>query len=155
MDDHGALTALTTLARALVDDSLYMTLGTADEAGHPWVSPVYFAPVGYREFLWVSRTYRRHSQNLAVRPEVSIVIFDSTVPINTGRAVYVDGLAGEVPADLLADRLEHYSHRAVAHGSSPVTVAEVTGAVPHRLYRATATHIWALDENDDRIPVTP
>jgi nitroimidazol reductase NimA-like FMN-containing flavoprotein (pyridoxamine 5'-phosphate oxidase superfamily) len=65
-----------------------MVLGTADEAGLPWVTPVWFAPNGYREFLWVSDPERRHSWNLAVRPQVSIVIFDSTVPIGTGQAVY-------------------------------------------------------------------
>ena len=30
-------------ARTIIDANLYMTLGTADETGRPWASPVYFA----------------------------------------------------------------------------------------------------------------
>ena len=42
------------IARAIIDSSRYLTLGTADESGLPWVSPVWYAPDGYREFFWVS-----------------------------------------------------------------------------------------------------
>lgn len=38
------------VARAIIDANRYMTLGTADETGLPWVSPVWFAPSGYSEF---------------------------------------------------------------------------------------------------------
>ena len=31
------------IAKAIIDSNLYLTLGTADEAGRPWVSPVYYA----------------------------------------------------------------------------------------------------------------
>ncbi|MGH2983761.1 MAG: pyridoxamine 5'-phosphate oxidase family protein [Solirubrobacterales bacterium] len=34
---------LDAVARAIIDSNLYMTLGTADQSGRPWVSPVYFA----------------------------------------------------------------------------------------------------------------
>lgn len=34
--------------RSVTDANLYMTLGTADEAGTPWASPVYFARSDYR-----------------------------------------------------------------------------------------------------------
>ena len=41
--------------RAVIDSNSYMTLGTADESGRPWVSPVWFAHSGYREF-WPEQT---------------------------------------------------------------------------------------------------
>jgi nitroimidazol reductase NimA-like FMN-containing flavoprotein (pyridoxamine 5'-phosphate oxidase superfamily) len=50
----------TATARAIIDANLYMVLGTADEAGRPWVSPVYFAHSGYNEFFWVSRPETKH-----------------------------------------------------------------------------------------------
>jgi hypothetical protein len=37
-------------ARAIIDSNFYMTLGTADEEGRPWVSPVYYAAEGYAKF---------------------------------------------------------------------------------------------------------
>src|SRR5215211_8649700 len=78
-----------TMAKAIIDGNSYMTLGTADAAGVPWASPVWYAPASYREYFWVSRPSARHSQNIAVRPQVGVVIFDSTVPISTGKAVYM------------------------------------------------------------------
>ena len=62
------------MARAIVDANSYLTLGTADAEGLPWASPVWYAPASYREFFWVSKPGARHSQNIAVRPEVGIVI---------------------------------------------------------------------------------
>lgn len=37
------------VARAVIDGNRYMVLGTADEGGRPWVSPVYYTPSGYSE----------------------------------------------------------------------------------------------------------
>jgi Pyridoxamine 5'-phosphate oxidase len=71
-----------------------MTLGTADETGRPWASPVYFAHADYREFVWVSKPGARHSRNIAARPEVGIVVFDSHAPIETGGGVYMSATAG-------------------------------------------------------------
>jgi nitroimidazol reductase NimA-like FMN-containing flavoprotein (pyridoxamine 5'-phosphate oxidase superfamily) len=65
-NDRGAI------AREIVDANLYMVLATADEAGRPWASPVYYTPDGYT--YWVSSSEARHSQNLAARPELGIVI---------------------------------------------------------------------------------
>ena len=36
---------LDAVARAILDANHYMTLGTADENGPPWVSPLYYAPL--------------------------------------------------------------------------------------------------------------
>jgi len=41
---------LGTIARTIIDTNFYMTLGTADENGRPWVSPVYYAHQGYANF---------------------------------------------------------------------------------------------------------
>ena len=87
---------LTALGRAIIEANLYMVLGTADENGRPWVSPVYFAHADFREFYWVSRPETNHSRNLAERPQIGIVIFDSQVPISTGQAVYMSASAGEL-----------------------------------------------------------
>src|SRR5918999_5209136 len=83
-------------ARAIIDTNLYLTLGTVDADGRPWTSPVYFAPAGDREFYWLSATDAQHSRHLAERPQVSMVIFDSTVAPYHGRAVYAVGEAHEL-----------------------------------------------------------
>jgi nitroimidazol reductase NimA-like FMN-containing flavoprotein (pyridoxamine 5'-phosphate oxidase superfamily) len=78
MKDQADLSAI---ARTIIDSNDYMVLATADESGLPWASPVWYAPEEYRELFWVSSPEARHSRNLAARPELAIVIFDSTVAV--------------------------------------------------------------------------
>lgn len=138
-------------ARGLLDVNRYLTLGTVDADGSPWTTPVYFAPAGERDYYWMSDVDARHSRNLADRPRVSIVVFDSSVPPYHGRAVYAVGEAREVTADELDLGLRTYpgpSHRdAVA-----VTRDDVTGTSPYRLYRATASEVWVLCPREPRQP---
>jgi hypothetical protein len=49
---------LADIVRKVVDDNVYMVLGTADRAGRPWVSPVFYAVEAYRDFYWI--VARRH-----------------------------------------------------------------------------------------------
>ena len=88
-----------------------MTLATADAAGVPWASPVWYAPRGYSELFWISYPDARHSRNLAERPQLSIVIFDSTVAPGHGQAVYMTAEAAQT-----TDGLEVFSARSVAQG---------------------------------------
>jgi nitroimidazol reductase NimA-like FMN-containing flavoprotein (pyridoxamine 5'-phosphate oxidase superfamily) len=142
-------------ARAIIDANLYMTLGTADRSGRPWVSPVYFSAEGYSEFFWVSSPEATHSRNLAARSEVSIVIFDSQVPISTGQGVYMSATAEEV-ADAERDRgLGIFSRRTQEHGKDPWTREDVEPPAHRRLYRAIASEHFVLDSKDQRRPVNP
>ena len=124
----------------IIDAARYMVLATADEDGVPWASPVWFAPDGYTRFLWVSREDTRHSRHLAVRPQLSIVIFDSRAPIGTGEGVYMDAVAEQLTEAESA--IEIYSRRSVQHGAGEWTVADVSPPADLRLYRATATEQW-------------
>jgi hypothetical protein len=141
------------IARAIIDAQLYMVLGTADRAGRPWVSPVYFVPAAYRDFFWVSSPDATHSRNLETRREVSIVIFDSSASIGTGQAVYVSGVANELSGDELEEGVEVFSQRSLAHGGRAWTADDVRSPARHRLYRATATEHYVLDEQDRRVRV--
>ena len=147
MDDPAAL------ARSLIDASLYLVLGTADEDGLPWASPVYFAHSGRRDFFWVSKPDARHSRNIAARRDVSIVIFDSSVPIGTGQGVYMTAVARELDGEDQAAGLEVYSRRALEHGGRAFTQDDVGGSAALRFYRATAVEQFVLDDFDRRVPV--
>lgn len=139
--------------RALLDGSRYLTLATADGAGRPWVSPVWFAHRGYREFFWASKPGARHSQNLNRRPEASFVVYDSTVLPADAQAIYVSVLAGEVTPAELPRALAAYTARSVAAGMPEWNVGQVTGSARHRMYRAHPVECWVLGDRDDRIPV--
>ena len=140
-------------ARQQIDENLYMAIATADPTGQPWSSPVYFAHRDYREFFWVSDPDAVHSRNLRERREVGIAIFDSTVPIGTGRGVYVLGVAQELPAHDVGEGIAVFSERAVGHGGEAWGPEDVREPSRHRLYRATAEAVYVLDEHDRRVEV--
>jgi nitroimidazol reductase NimA-like FMN-containing flavoprotein (pyridoxamine 5'-phosphate oxidase superfamily) len=127
------------VARGIMDANLYMVLATADASGRPWASPVYFAHADYAELFWVSSPEATHSRNIAVRPEVSIVIFDSQVPIGAGQGVYLAAVAEELAGAELERGLEVFSRRSLETGGEAWTPDEVRGAAAFRLYRATAS----------------
>jgi nitroimidazol reductase NimA-like FMN-containing flavoprotein (pyridoxamine 5'-phosphate oxidase superfamily) len=146
------------IARTVLDTNSFMTLATADESGMPWATPVWYATEDYRELYWVSSPSSRHSQNLAVRPTLSIVVFDSTVQPNSGQAVYLAATATQVPDPDLERGLAVFSRVAVRSGLPAWHIDRVTGNARLRLYRATATEHYILDPDapiDTRIPITP
>jgi hypothetical protein len=125
------------MARRVIDGNHYMTLGTLDPDGRPRLSPVYYTSARYTDFYWVSSPEAHHSRNLAERPEVQIVIFDSTAPVGRGEAVYLGGVAGPV-ADEELERMLPEAFRA-AGGAPRFDADELSGAAPLRLYLAHTT----------------
>ena len=140
-------------ARRLINAAMYMTLATADEEGRPWASPVWFVPLRNSEFLWVSKPDARHSLNIAARPDVAIVIFDSTVRIGAAEAVYLEAVAGELSGSELETAIENFSAGSTAAGAREWTITDVTAPAALRLYRATASARFVLGPNDRRVPV--
>jgi pyridoxine/pyridoxamine 5'-phosphate oxidase len=139
------------VAWRIIDANLYMVLATADANGRPWATPVYFANSGYAEFFWVSSPDRTHSRNIAARPQVGIVVFDSRVPIGTGQGVYMQAVAEQVTGAELERGIEVFSRRSLATGGEAWTSDDVRGAAGLRLYRATASEhsILAKDGTPD------
>lgn len=141
---------LAELARSIINANQFMALGTADADGNPWVSPVWYAPESGRTFVWVSRPGTRHSRNIAHRPEVAITIYDSHRP-GTWSAVYMAARAAEV-ADV-DDALTSFNRASRARGLRAWAQADVVAPAQFRLYRATVTEQYVLDDHDGRVPV--
>jgi pyridoxine/pyridoxamine 5'-phosphate oxidase len=141
-------------AKRVIESSVYMTLATADADGRPWASPVWFAHDGPTRFLWVSKPEARHSANLAVRPEVGIVIFDSTPRQGAPEAVYVEAEAEQLGEDDDERYLEVFTRRSEALGWPAWSVDDVRPPARLRLYRATASALFVLGPNDERIAVS-
>jgi uncharacterized protein YhbP (UPF0306 family) len=145
-----------TIARTIIDANLYMVLGTANETGQPWVSPVYYAAKGYKEFYWVSSPEVKHSRNVVLHPRISIVIFNSQAPIGTGQAVYISALAEQLSGAATESGIEIYSQVSLGHRGPAWSVKDVQTPAQYRLYRATALEYWILDPDghpDHRMPV--
>ena len=118
---------------------------------------MYFAHIDFTEFFWVSSPDVTHSRNIAVRPEVGIVVFDSQVAIGAGQGVYMSAAATPVEGAETARGIEAFSRRSVAHGGPEWTSEDVRPGAALRLYRATADSHWILAKDgrpDHRIPVS-
>lgn len=142
---------LAATARAIIDATVYMTLGTTGDDGRPWVSPVYYAASEYREFYWASPPEAAHSRNLARRPQVSLVVFDSQQPPFTGLAVYMTAVAEELAAPDIDRGLKVYP-RPAERPADPVTAGNLLPPAPYRLYRATVSRYWVPCPRDPGQP---
>ena len=149
---------LTELAHATLAANRFMVLGTVDPDGRPRVSPIWFSLVDHREVYWLSDPESHHSRNIAERPEVSMVVLDSSLDPHTGQAVYLEASAARVPDDQLAAACAEAFRDVAEHLSfTPETLAEQ----PFVLYRARVTaseiHVRGRDvgegRSDQRVPV--
>jgi predicted pyridoxine 5'-phosphate oxidase superfamily flavin-nucleotide-binding protein len=134
------------LARSVIDATKYMALGTSDETGHPWVSPVWFATVDRRRFHWVSGRETLHSRNLEARQEVAIAIYDPSNPVG---AVYISGTAEELTGAELEEGIEIFGRLSRTNAGRDWKLADVQPPSEHRLYRATAVEYYVLVRGAD------
>jgi len=134
------------IARTVLDAASYVVLATADGAGTPWASPVWFATQDYRTLYWVSHSDARHSRNIAARPRIAMVVFDSTVPIGTGQGVYMSADAEKVtdPA-AQAVGVAVVSAVSIRQGGREFTLDQVSDDARLRLYRAIVHEHSILD----------
>lgn len=135
-----AATDLQDLVRRVVDANAYMVLGTADGSGRPWAAPVFFAADARGDLFWISSPDVTHSRNIASRPEVSIVVYDSRAPVGAGgaTAVYMAATAAEVdPAHL--DRTLAEMPSFAGRGGRDLAPVDLRPPAPYRLFRATVT----------------
>jgi nitroimidazol reductase NimA-like FMN-containing flavoprotein (pyridoxamine 5'-phosphate oxidase superfamily) len=142
------------IARSVIDANRFMTLATADERGTPWATPVWFASPDGRRFLWVSSPTTRHSRNIASRPDVAIVLYDSRTTPAERQAVYVEATAREVADDDVDEGIAIFSRESSSQGLSEWSRDDVTAPARFRLFQATATAMFVLaDGPDERLPV--
>jgi len=126
------------MARRVLDGNRYMVLGVTEDDGRPRLSPVYFTPARYRDLYWVSSPDARHSGNVRARPEVEIVVFDSSSMPGQSEAVYMSATAREVPENELPRLLEE-AFDPEGRGGRRFSVEELSGDSDLRLYVATAS----------------
>jgi Pyridoxamine 5'-phosphate oxidase len=161
MSEHPDLDAR---ARDVIDANTYMVLGTLDPDGEPRLSPVYFTHVDYADFYWVSSPGAHHSRNVQRHPSISVVIFDSSVPVGAGQCVYVRADDAAVVPDTELDAHCRAAFAGDLRRAVSFAPDELSGDAPLRLYRAEATsydvHVRGRDPVhgtgiDRRIPADP
>lgn len=146
----------------LLNANHYCVLATANAAGEPWATPVFFAARHDRELFWVSSPTSRHSRNIEVRPTIGVTIFDSTSPIGGAEALYLEAHASAVESSLHAEALDVLNTRLPPQKA--LAPADLLPTGPLQPYHATATRHYVLIRGgdarfdnvvDERLPVRP
>lgn len=120
----------------------YLVLGTADEDGQPWVTPVFFAPVNPNRVCWVSSPDSRHSRNIAGRKAVAITVFDSTVAVGRAEAAYFDADAAQATPDEVDAALRSLNSRLPQ--DKLLSGDDLQPRGPLVIYRADLRHRYVL-----------
>ena len=125
----------------------YLVLGTADEDGQPWVTPVFFAPLDPNRVCWVSSPDSRHSRNIAHRAEVAITVFDSTVDVGRAEAAYFDADAAQATLDETDTTLQVLNSRLPQ--DKRLSHDDLQPRGPLVVYRADLRHHYVLVRGGD------
>ena len=146
---------LSAIAQDLIDRNRYLTLATG-RPGRPAVGVTgLVCPHGLQGvLLGLLPGHAALPQHR--RPQVSIVIFDSSRPPGDTQAVYLSGAAKEVTGPRLPRHLQVYSRRSHEQGLPERAPGDVQAPTRPRLYRAVAAALFVLKPGgvDARIPVT-
>lgn len=131
---------LKTKAKEIISNVKYVTIATASENGEPWNTPVLAGYDDTFNFYWTSWKGTQHSKNIHSRPDVFIVIYDSSIPADTGGCVYIKAKANELTD---AEEIRHAAYlRYQRKNQSPRNVEDFLHDAPRRMYKATPEHFW-------------
>ncbi len=128
-------------AKEIIEKIIYITIATVTPEGKPWNSPVYSAyDKDNYTFYWVSPRATQHSKNIAVNPNVFLVIYNSTVPEGTGEGVYV-----QAQASVVTDPREMTKAIYLLYTRKKKTLRDVSRFLdlkPRRIYKAVPEKVW-------------
>jgi hypothetical protein len=116
----------------------YVAVATTCPGGEPWNTPV----VGYFDdelnLYWSSDTRSQHSKNIRHNASLFTVVYDTTWPLGTGAALYLQMRARKLtrPAEVAAAK-QIYLDRYGEAGHEPFM-----GSCPRRIYCAKPLRIW-------------
>lgn len=139
---------LTTKAKKVINDILYLTLATCDKNNQPWNSPVYSAFDKQYNFYWASWKENQHSKNIKENENVFAVIYDSTVPESTGFGVYMKGKARQLEKKDLVEIVKAVALLYARKTKKPRNVEEYLALFPRRIYKFTPEQIWVNGAGD-------
>lgn len=141
---------LNNLARKIIKENCYLTLGTAD-ADVPWVAPVYYARDEKWNFYYISLLDSLHIKHILKNPRVAFAIFDSHQREGTGNGVQGSGKTYLLPEGELEEAFKWYHTTFVE-----MKPESFTGSAPYRFFKIIPDHFYVLDPDakvDNRVNV--
>ena len=134
-------------AKELVTDYLAQTkimqLATSRD-GQPWACTVHFYADDGLNIYWMSKTDRRHSEDIKANPKVAVAVVGHE---NTATEKWIAGISIEGTAELLDDMDDEIAHKYISkQGHAPTLMDDIrAGRNPHRFYKLTPKQIILFD----------
>lgn len=141
---------LTKIAREIIKNNVYLTLGTTD-GNTPWTAPLFYAVSDKYTFYFISQMDSLHTQYLLKNPTVSFAIFDSHQKEGTGNGVQGSGMAYQLSDDEISEALNWYHTTFVE--MKPESFKE---PAPYRFFKIIPDRFYVLDPDtptDKRVEV--
>ena len=138
------------LAKKIINNNIYLTLGTADNK-IPWTAPLFYAVNNKYEFYFISKKDSLHIKHISNNPNVSFSIFDSHQKEGTGNGVQGSGISIRISDHEIEEALKWYKSDFIE-----MKKESFTGSAPLRFYKIIPDHFYILDpdeETDVRIEV--
>ena len=152
---------LTTRAKEVVKNILYITIATCTKKCEPWNSPVYSAFDPNYTFYWVSWAENQHSKNINENENVFVIIYDSTVPEGTGFGVYMKGKAYQLGKNDIVEILKALKLLYQRKNKKPRKPEEFLALFPRRIFKFVPEQVWVNSEGtvkrnfvDTRVDIT-
>ena len=139
--------SLKKIARNVLNTNQYMTLGTVNEAGKPWVSPVVYAFDSSYNLYFVSLPSSSHTKSIKRDPALSVAIFDSHQLNGEGVGLQILGEAQVVPARDFAKAFKCCVSRKFPYGgsASATDFKKFMKLYKYRFYKIKPVEIWMND----------
>lgn len=145
------MTDLGQLARGIIKNNIYLTLGTTD-GETPWVAPLFYCVDEDYNFYFISQLESLHSKYVAINPKVAFAIFDSHAKEGKGTGVQGSGEVHIVKDEDLPKEINNYHTTFIE-----VKPEMLTGNAPYRLFKLIPNKLFVLDPEakvDKRVEVT-
>jgi len=148
------ITNLNQLAREIVKNNQYLTLGTSDKNGNAWVSPVVYACDSDFNFYFISLPNSKHIKNLINNSQVTFAIFNSRQMFGEGVGLQIEGIVKQVPLIQLPKMISIYITRKWPYMNNKIKVY-LTGFQhllknhTYKAYKIIPNRVWMNDPNSE------
>jgi uncharacterized protein YhbP (UPF0306 family) len=146
------------LARKIMESNQYMSLGTVNEEGVAWVSPVVYAYDNRFCLYFMSLPKSRHGENIRNNSRISTAIYDSHQNFGEGVGLQIEGEVKLVPVWETAKAFKCYFARKWPYGclTNVTDFKRFYKVYKYRFYKIRPTQVWMNDprkESDMRVKV--
>lgn len=144
------------MAREIIENNQYVSLGTTNAKGDPWISPVVYAFDGDWNFYFSSLPDSRHCSNIRENNKTAMAIFDSHQNTGEGAGLQIEGVTRELKgqenlkaAVILFQRKYPYGKHPSPGKISKLIKKAVSKRNMYKFYKITPITVWMNNPNTD------